>query len=95
MSRHYDTVGSLEEARKILAHVVEMRARWGKKYTADGIGYGPLMDAMVWLAKEDSDRITGQDDKILEMRDEITKLKRQLAAAKAREARAKKREGDS
>lgn len=87
--RHYNEVQSLEEARTVVAHVVEMRTRWGKQYSAEDIGYGRMMDALVWLAREDSERISGQDDKVLELRNEITKLKRQLAAANAREARAK------
>ena len=71
-------VMDIEDARKLCAHVVEMKLRWGKQYTADDVGYDNVLRALVAIAQVDNERISGQD----EIR---TKLNRQLGAAKSRE----------
>lgn len=74
----------LEDARKIVAHVVDMKVRWQKQYDATDLPKGHLLLALVALAKADNERLGGKDER-------VTKLNRQLGASKAREAGLKQR----
>lgn len=87
---------NIEEARKIVSHVVSERLRWNKHYTADDVGLDQLLQALIAIAHVlDDQQVQANeeaDGRIAELKAELTKVNRQLAAAKAREAKAKKKE---
>lgn len=73
-----------EEAQDIVSHVAAERLRWGKNYKGSDVGTFKILDALVALARGDTNDYAEGD-----LKKSLATANRQLGAAKAREAKSK------